>query len=258
MKIQLIIMALCFTAIVSVSVNGALISEWTLNEDVGSTMIADSSGNNHSGVLTTSGVTMGGPGTGYNGIGGGAYFDGTNGYITTTNGSGEYVVDKYLKDQATISFWAKADMDAGNGIAFQGNGLRAVMTYGGSMWWETYATTLILPLTDSQYREWHFWTLVRDGSIPESTSDIYMDGQLMTHSSGGYYGGDNGSINSWGDMKLGSDGGLCYKGFIDEVRVYNSFMNGSEVQLLYNSYVPEPTSMALLGLGVLVLLKNKR
>jgi hypothetical protein len=50
------------------------------------------------------------------------------------------------------------------------------------------------------------------------------------------------------------DDGLYLNGLIDEVRVYNRALSGSEIMAL----VPEPTALLLLGLGSLALLREHR
>lgn len=229
-------------SIIAFSAQAALVSKWSFGEAANSTTIADSSGNGHSGALSATGVSIAGPGTGWDGKSGAAYFDGTGGYITCTNGAGEYLPGKYLADQATISFWEKADSDISSyGAIFSAYTIRCVMTYGGTVYWDTYASSLTTGIQPSDYQAtWSFWTLTRDANSGNGTLKIYRNGLPIATGAGGYP-----AINSYGDIKIGIDGsGGIFKGYIGEMRVYNNAMSDAEVLALYNNYI-SPTPLVL-------------
>ncbi len=96
---------------------------------------------------------------------------------------------------------------------------------------------------------WHQVALVLDASAGSVAG--YVDGVLMA------------TTNSWG-MTFTTDGdgvsttdalrvGTGFDGRIDDVRIYDGALTGQEIEDLYNSGIPEPASVGLLGLGFLMM-----
>lgn len=96
---------------------------------------------------------------------------------------------------------------------------------------------------------WYHLAVTRDGN----NYSIYIDGQEVATST------DARSIpNPNAPLLLGDAEGQHpernFRGLMDDVRLYSRALSESEIQELY---VPEPTSLLLLGLGALMLRKKR-
>ena len=59
-------------------------------------------------------------------------------------------------------------------------------------------------------------------------------------------------------MSIGGYVGIKFEGAIDEFAIFNSMLTGQNVTDIYNAaQVPEPTTLCLLGLGILCLRKKR-
>jgi len=88
----------------------------------------------------------------------------------------------------------------------------------------------------------------------DGTYTMYVGGTLVD--SGTY----SGLVALVMDADIGADGDgrqKGIKGLIDDVMLFSHVLNQSEIQGLYSA-IPEPATIALLGLGGLVLLRRKR
>jgi hypothetical protein len=234
-------------------ITNGLVAHWTFDETQGSTAY-DSAGINNGtiyGAQPTSGK-----------LGGALSFDGTNDYVNVLD-------DISLRPQyITMSAWVKtpkkyeviftksrysdaryeqyslciwSDGRARSGIKRNSGGAPGVG-------WQISAGQTILNGTD-----WYLVTATWDGSFMK----VYLNGQLE---------GVNSSVSSGpiddyqgGNLKIGlnwSNDPAWFKGAMDDVRIYNRALNADEVQQLYN--IPEPATMALFGLGVLILRRCRK
>ncbi|MCC6679977.1 MAG: LamG domain-containing protein [Phycisphaeraceae bacterium] len=96
---------------------------------------------------------------------------------------------------------------------------------------------------------WHHVAFVMDASAGSVSG--YLNGVLMT------------ATNSWGlTFTTDVDGvattepilaGIGFDGRLDDLRIYDGALTQQEITNLYNSGIPEPASVGLLGLGWLMM-----
>ena len=95
-----------------------------------------------------------------------------------------------------------------------------------------------------------------------ATSNIYVDGVLWNSSQ--RWG--NGDLNVL-DVIIGCEANTLtqnpawrnFYGYVDDLRVYDEFLTGAQIYDCYvEGLIPEPATIALLGLGGLAMLRKKR
>ena len=118
--------------------------------------------------------------------------------------------------------------------------------------------------TDDQSGGWHHLVTTVEGGV---RTDMYVDGELVGSDTSGYVlQNRNNAMQIGGNPDAGNRG---WNGNIDDVAVWDRVLTADEVSSIYNggdgasigsltSGVPEPSSIALLGLGGLVLAFRKR
>ena len=105
--------------------------------------------------------------------------------------------------------------------------------------------------------------IVFDGTVGSQRWELYANGSLVasdaapTDTSAG---GSN-SIGLGNDVGGGFNVGLNasnFEGDLAGIRFYNSALSAQQISDSYDAFVPEPSSMTLIGLGTLVLAARRR
>lgn len=238
------------------AINDNLIAYWDFNEGQGS-QVFDSSGMSNTGTIY--GATWN------NGVSGKALkFDGINDYVEVPNKSAQQITT----NQLSISLWFNLQQDIGNtqrrlickqqdsnkawGLEFFGNGYLGSRgnqlvfhDSNGSAYHVFYSGKLI------ETGVWHQVGVVDNAGLVR----IYLDGQPIYASNQGY-----GILsNVQAPIKIGRtnpDSTFYFNGEIDEIRLYNRAISGSEMEELY--LIPEPATIILVGLGFLSIKFGKK
>lgn len=121
--------------------------------------------------------------------------------------------------------------------------------------WGTGGDTI--GIADGSYTPgtWTHIALVYDGSVVK----LYQDGQQV----GSDYAVELNTVDDklfLGGGNLDNPFGANYVGAIDDVQLYNNALNAEQINFLYSNpgeAVPEPASLALIGLGGLLLVRRR-
>jgi len=206
--------------------------------------------------------------------GGGIDFDrgfwGASGIAFANNGA-DLIADMGLTNQVTISFWATWDewQDRGN-YTFDGRtaanarilslemptGNHTLQHYpGGSTWsWEAFNdqdSRFIFKHVDTS-KTWGDMILITTTiDLVAGEYKLYVDGLVKTSATG-----LSGSFADLAKFYIGRDPDTyaCMGGSMVDFRIYNRALSEDDIAAL----VPEPTTIALLGLGGLALIRRKR
>jgi len=267
-KLPLCALAIFGLALTNAS-QAALVGYWDFNEGSGTTAI-DSTTNGNNGTLTafnndTPNLPEWAPGK----YGTGLKFDnhGTEGGNVTIPDA----VSLQISNTFTIAAWFNETSNSNYGHLFvtgdggangrswllqtDNGGDAAYFWSGGGNTEFNHSLGFQLPNGGAAPENWHHIAITYDGS----TMKNYLDGTLI-----GSQFGVSSALDTWGTLRLGgfNVAGSGFGGSLDDMVIFNtdetaniaSIMAGTHTEMM----IPEPTSLALLVLGGLGLLRRRR
>jgi len=251
LKQRLLFIAICIMALPTFAF-GDLVGHWKFDETSGLTA-SDSSATNNAGTLTNM------AGTEWTGgmVNGALAFDGVDDEVRISDNAA-YSFGDYL----TLAAWVKMPTAATGGDVgviskFAGGDLEfnfRINSTGYINFWGSQLGSSIIGagITSAAALVDNTWTHVA-GVYNDGAMTVYIDGAQ----SGGLLPGS--ALPLWdgsSDISIGaySAGGANFPGTIDDVRIYNTALTEEEIAAI----VPEPTTLALLGLGGLLMGRKRR
>ncbi len=238
------------------SLDTGLIAFWDFNEGRGNTL-KDKVGTNHG---TLYGGTTWRPGR----RGSGLYFDGVDDYVVCGSslsiGTGPFTISAWIK----LADGAPLDSDTNiYNIVFKGNtspaffafNLRGGMyngliftIYDGSNSRAIYPSSQNLSNIIKDYK-FHHVLITRNSS---GNAYLFFDGNVVATATNYTYNPDSGYNLAIGVRYIGNNPiADWFKGIIDEIRIYNRYLDADEVKLLYQlgrqklELGDDPTNMSL-------------
>jgi hypothetical protein len=102
--------------------------------------------------------------------------------------------------------------------------------------------------------DWYLLAVTRDTSTSTMTGYVLDYGSRTMYTNSWAYGQVAPATTNAVHIGHRTPGGLFFPGLIDDVRVYDHVLTEGQIEALY----PEPTTLALLGLGAIGLLRRRR
>ncbi len=214
--------------------NLGLVGYWSFN-DATSTVATDFSGRGNTGTLNSfSAPATASSGWGNGKFGPGLNFDGTSDYVSVDG-----VANDVVETSFAVSLWLKcadhggvdrdlvASSHSGGGANFE---LYISSANLFSIWDGSQGASEITSSISGCDSRWHHAVYSRSGA----TGTLYVDGISQgTHSSSDVFAVDD--LWSIGQTYSSLIPGFFFQGTIDDVRIYNRPLSGTEVLNLYNS-----------------------
>lgn len=228
---KLIIISLTLVCILNLgaqNLSNGLVGYWTFDGNVD-----DQSGNNNQGIVhgaTFTNDRFGNPNSACN-------FNGIDNYISVAN-SGSLQVSHNV----TISAWVKIDRHDSCVILVKGN-YGILWDYGLSSYWsypsyESSGNSMVIDEyrnKSDKYNQWHHFVATIDENNGNQLK-LFIDGQEMLGTLNRYDKSSNTDDYirpTSGDLLIGTNSNLFYKGIIDDVRIYNRTLRPGEIDSLY-------------------------
>jgi hypothetical protein len=246
---------------------------WQLN-DAGDATAADSSGNNNNGAYSGGVSSNVGDPTAPSGLSGGANFNGSSGYVALPSAAFDYPSGS----AETIEAWFKTTSNAISPIFGQnsddsipggqpsGWDLPLYLGSDGKVRADQFYDGVNPIVSTKSYNDgaWHFAVDVVD----DGTETLYVDGAEVAQATGrnvggGYNGGSTSDYAYWlgaGDSQgnWGGEGWSWFAGSLSDAAVYDTALSTNAIEAQYAAAVPEPASLALVGVSSLMLLRRRR
>ncbi len=212
-------------------------------------------------------------------------FNGTKAWdVAWDNGSAKFTVDYSTLIQVTdataafstvtknlsISLWVKdgpstdgsqwlykSNVQGTSGATAYGSIYTEYPSYGGS-WWNMGLGNKVVTwgAGETGFEAWHNYTIVRDGDA--GTVTLYMDG-VVKAVDGSYTKLNTAAYTGITSFTIGGSSGSFYTFFgnMHDFMVYDTALTADDAAAIYAA-TPEPTTIALLGLGALALIRRKK
>ncbi len=210
--------------------------------------------------------------------------DANRGQVLSLDGAGDYVAvsdhTAFTLSDITVGAWVKGAPQYLKTVASQWNssGNRAWILNAGSTVVDDTSTAVVSG--DGQYANsselkdyrssivsfdetWHHIAFTFDGDAAASTLKLYVDGLEDTSVNIIYDDNITSIFDSTSNIGIGCDysSGSPYRffnGMIDDVQIYDYALPASEIQdVMAGNVVPEPMTLLLLGLGAVMIRKNR-
>jgi len=236
-----------------------LVGWWKMNEGSGSQLL-DSSGNGNNGNIGSKDTWIAGGGLNFDG---GAWGESGIGF-----NNAELIPDLNLGSQVTVSYKAQWDSLTGAGYTYQGldsagtrvlssecpTGTHMLNHFGGTNEWAWEAfndqDSRFIYSKNGVNKTWGDWITITQ-TVNFETGDymVYVDGILYTSATG-----KTGTFTGLKSFTIGRNDFGGTSANMADFRIYNRALTADDVAAL----VPEPATLALLGLGSLALIRSKK